>query len=67
LDTAESALALAGASVLVSYHKGGDDEVLCQPVGDDSRSGLQALRQEGSTGGGVLRRRARLPILPRRG
>ena len=32
-DTAESALALAGASVLVSYHKGGDDEVLCQPVG----------------------------------
>ena len=31
------------------------------------RSGLQALRQEGSTGGGVLRRRARLPILPRRG
>ena len=41
-DTAEAALALAGAPGLASYHKGAsDDVVLCQPVGGEEVLGCK--------------------------
>ena len=41
-DTAEAALALAGAPGLASYHKGAsDDVVLCQPVGGEAVLGCK--------------------------
>ena len=39
--TTEAALALAGASGVVSYHKGCDDVMVCQPVGSDTILGCK--------------------------